>query len=69
MPNNLGIDNETRARRHVLSQQMYRLRLRYRLLHNAGIEVLADSIKSRLEVMSVEYESLGGKPIHKGNLL
>ena len=56
-------------RRHVLSQRMYRLRRRYRYLTNAGLVVSAAGVKDQLLILSKEYEAIGGKPIHKGNVL
>ena len=72
MPHLLDIspdDDTTRARRHVLSQQMYRLRKRYRLLKDSGMEINAKGIAARYTKLMVEYNLLGGYPVHKGNIL
>ena len=69
MPARLEITDKTRARRHVLSQQMYRLRRRYRLLTNAGLRNNAERIRVQLYILSGEYDILGGKPSHVGNIL
>ena len=55
--------------RHVLSQRMYRLRRRYRYLTNAGLLISAGNVKEQLIELSREYDAIGGKPIHKGNVL
>ncbi len=69
MPARLEITDETRAQRHVLSQQMYRLRRRYRLLTNAGLRDNAERIRVQLDILSGEYYAIGGKPSHVGNVL
>ena len=69
MPARLKITDVTRARRHVLSQQMYRLRRRYRYLTDAGLRDNAERIRVQLDTLSLEYDTLGGKPIHAGNVL
>ncbi len=57
------------AQRHVLSQRMYRLRRRYRYLLNAGLVNSAAGVREELDILSESYEDIGGKPIHKGNVL
>jgi len=69
MPNRLYIDREIIAQRHVLSQQLYRLRKRYRLLIRNKLWTSALVIRARIESKEYEYDSLGGRPRHKGNVL
>ena len=69
MPNKLYVDRAILARRHVLSQQLYRLRSRYRLLMRSGLHGSALSIRSRISSKEREYDSLGGRPHHRGNVL
>lgn len=69
MPNKLYIDRATAARRHVLSQQLYRLRRRYKLLTHHGLHASASDIRVRIRAKEREYNSLGGRPKHKGNIL
>ena len=59
----------TEARRHVLSQQMYRLRKRYRLLTTNDLHINASRVLWDLRIKSQEYNQLGGQPVHKGNVL
>jgi hypothetical protein len=66
---NMEMDDATRARRHVVSQQMYRLRLRFRLLSDNGLVENATRVREKLWKLSEEYAALGGLPVHKGNIL
>ena len=69
MPNKLHINKEVMAQRHVLSQQLYRLRRRYRLLVSEGLPTNVSVIRERILAMESKYESLGGYPRHRGNIL
>lgn len=69
MSNNSPMTDEIRARRHVLGQQMYRLRRRYRYLKAGGLDVSAAVVEGQLREMSKEYVALGGLPVHRGNVL
>ena len=60
---------ETEARRHVLSQQMYRLRKQYRQLNSDGLFITAERVLWDLRIKAGEYEAIGGMPVHKGNIL
>ncbi len=65
----MDISDDTRARRHVLSQQMYRLRTRYRLLIKNGQDSSAAVVQVQLDTLRQEYASIGGEPYHIGNEL
>lgn len=69
MPAKLEITDLARARRHVLSQQMYRLRRRHKYLTDAGMRDSAIRVRVMLVELSAQYDSLGGRPVHKGNVL
>lgn len=69
MPNKLYVNKAAIARRHVISQQLYRLRSRYRLLERAGLAASALVVLGRIKVKVKEYDALGGRPQHKGNIL
>lgn len=69
MPSKLEITDIARAKRHVLSQQMYRLRRRYKYLIDAGMHDSAARVRDVLVELSGQYDSLGGRPVHKGNVL
>ena len=69
MPARLEINDLARARRHVLSQQMHRLRRRHKYLTDAGMWDNAARVHAMLDVLSIRYDSLGGRPVHKGNVL
>lgn len=69
MPAKLEITDLARARRHVLSQQMYRLRRRHKYLIGVGMNDSAARVRAMLDVLSRRYDSLGGRPVHKGNVL
>lgn len=69
MPARLDITDDTRARRHVLSQQMYRLRRRYRYLIDGGMVNSAEHVRVLLVELSNDYDRLGGRPSHIGNVL
>ena len=69
MPNDLYTTARTRRQRHVLSQQMYRLRKQYRQLICDGYTNLAERALWDLRQLAQQYEQLGGYPIHKGNIL
>ena len=69
MPNKLHISKEVTAQRHVLSQQLHRLRKLYRLLVAEGLPTNASTVRERILTMESKYESLGGYPHHRGNVL
>lgn len=69
MPNKLNVSKETMAQRHVLSQQLYRLRRLHRFMVREGLSTNALRIRDRIRTMESRYESLGGYPRHKGNVL
>lgn len=69
MPHKLHISTEVVAQRHVLGQQLYRLRKRYRLLVRNGLLTNASVVRERILTMESKYESLGGYPHHPGNVL
>ncbi len=69
MPQRLVISAKDRARRHVLGQRLYRLRLRYRYLRRSGLKLNARHVMGKIRVLSTEYDGLGGQPRHKGNIL
>lgn len=69
MPHDLHTDARTKRQRHVLSQQMYRLRTRYRLLNDNHLFNTAERVLWDLRQLAQQYESLGGMPVHKGNIL
>ena len=69
MPVKLHISKEVVAQRHVLSQQLYRLRKLYRLFVSKGLLTNASIIHERILTMESRYESLGGHPYHRGNIL
>ena len=69
MPNKLNIDNPTRARRHVLGQQLYRLRKHYQFLLDEGLLANALVVRAHISTRELEYDALGGRPIHRGNVL
>lgn len=69
MPNKLHISEEAAAKRHVLSQQVYRLRKRYRRLVSNRLPNNAAMLLVRIRALEARYESLGGYPHHRGNVL
>ena len=69
MPALLPISDSDRARRHVLGQQLYRLRRRYKYLLSMGLYDNADRVLWDIRVLAQEYEHVGGQPHHKGNVL
>lgn len=69
MPARLYVNKDTLARRHVLSQQLYRLRKKYKMLTSNGSEIRASVIYIQIREKESEYNYLGGKPRHKGNVL
>ncbi len=69
MPRQLLIDNEVRQQRHVLGQQMYRLRKRYKWLIKNNLKVSAKYVLREIETRRAEWYALGGLPVHKGNQL
>ena len=69
MPPKLRISAKDRARRHVLGQQLYRLRRRYKYLNRAGLSLNAGRIRVRILALTGEYDALGGPPHHRGTRL
>ena len=69
MPNKLDVSKETLAKRHVLSQQIYRRRKTYRLLVRSGLTNRAALEREAIINMERKYESIGGRPHHRGNVL
>jgi len=69
MPNKLQITNRQRARRHVVSQQLYRLRKRYKFMQESGPVISAARIRSKIRRLESEYNQIGGQPNHPGNQL
>jgi len=69
MPPRLPISNEDRARRHVLRQQAYRLRRKYRYLKGQGMYGNARRVLEQLQALNTQYDALGGLPHHRGNVL
>ena len=69
MPQSLGISDEDKARRHVLGQQLYRLRRRYRYLKDGGMPLNAGRVLINIRELTQKYDSLGGRPDHQGNRL
>jgi hypothetical protein len=49
-----------RARRHVLGQQLYRLRRRRKFLWNVGAMSLAHDVSVHIWAKQMEYRELGG---------
>jgi hypothetical protein len=69
MPHKLNIDDKARAQRHVLGQQLYRLRKRYRFLVDQGLLLGAGNLGAVIRRKESEWDALGGKPYHPGNVL
>ena len=69
MPAKLHISRKDRRHRRVLSQQIYRLRRRYRYLKNLGLDANSSRVRSQITKLTREYDKLGGVPIHRGNVL
>lgn len=71
MPHKLPVTvtDRDRARRHVLSQQIYRLRKRYRLMASMDMSVGAEVLAQKIHTLEAEYDNLGGRPYHVGNVL
>lgn len=69
MPRKLYIDSTTRAQRHVLSQQLYRLRKEYQFFLNEGLLANALVARAHIKYKEVEYKHIGGKPHHRGNVV
>ena len=68
MPNKLHITDKAYARRHVLGQQLYRLRRRYRLLIRKDLPTTADTVLAIIRLKEAEYDHIGGRPKHRGNV-
>ena len=69
MPAQLPISDEDRARRHVLSQRLYRLRHKYRFMRRHGLHHRADIVMAQIQELRTQYQALGGLPRHQGNVL
>lgn len=69
MPTRLPITDQDRARRHVLGQQLYRLRKHYQFLLDARLYANAEMELVHIRAKEREYNAVGGKPKHKGNVL
>lgn len=69
MPIPLNISDADRAKRHVIGQQLYRLRKQYRRFMRYGLYLNAESLLIPIAARTREYESLGGVPVHRGNVL
>jgi hypothetical protein len=69
MPPRLPISDNDRARRHVLRQQAYRLRRKYRYLMGQGMYRNAHRVLDQLQQLNLRYQALGGSPKHRGNKL
>jgi len=67
MPQALPISVKDKARRHVLGQQLYRLRMRYKFLKRGGMILNAQRVMTKIHMMTLEYDALGGRPHHRGN--
>ena len=68
MPPRLPITNKGRARRHVLGQELYRLRKQHSYLKGLGLTLNAARVMEKMVELSREYEEVGGKPGRVGPL-
>lgn len=69
MPADMHLSDEDKARRHVIGQKLYRLRSRYKLAHKSGLKLTAARIRIQVAKLTEEYDSIGGRPSHPGNVL
>jgi len=69
MPQKLYISDQARAKRHVLRQTLYRLRKKYRMLTASGAVLTAMQVSIQIKQLEIKYNTLGGKPVHRGNVL